>query len=317
DSEPPLSHSHNLPPTQRLSQGSTHRPPALPCPQEPPCCRGEAGAASPPWPDPRWDRHGDSMGTASLWAQGGQQHLVLPPQGKHYQCSSYGCKLAFHSMQELMDHLKVHYRPTQSLEGKTFHCPTLGCSETFPSMQDLMSHMKVHYKPNRYFKCENCLLRFRTHRSLFKHLHVCSDSASKAMLPGTDTAAAAAAGLHGSLEAAPLVSPATHPFPLLEPNPFGPSSLTRFSGPPHSSGPGPFVSYVHPSSYSLPQASLQHRLRPYVPGQGLPVSNAVWKKSQGETMAPRRAQLLLPPASSSTRTHRSPPAAKELPGSQR
>ncbi|XP_009080986.1 PREDICTED: zinc finger protein 414, partial [Acanthisitta chloris] len=101
-----------------------------------------------------------------------------PVPGKHYQCSSYGCKMAFPSMQELMDHLKVHYRPTQSLEGKTFQCPTLGCTETFPSMQDLMVHMKVHYKPNRYFKCENCLLRFRTHRSLFKHLHVCSDSAS-------------------------------------------------------------------------------------------------------------------------------------------
>uniref|UniRef100_A0A8C6ZNT2 Zinc finger protein 414 n=1 Tax=Nothoprocta perdicaria TaxID=30464 RepID=A0A8C6ZNT2_NOTPE len=240
--------------------------------------------------------------TQAELSQSGQRLCLL--LGKHYQCSSYGCKLAFHSMQELMDHLKVHYRPTQSLEGKTFHCPTLGCSETFPSMQDLMSHMKVHYKPNRYFKCENCLLRFRTHRSLFKHLHVCSDSASKAMLPGTDTAAAAAAGLHGSLEAAPLVSPATHPFPLLEPNPFGPSSLTRFSGPPHSSGPGPFVSYVHPSSYSLPQASLQHRLRPYVPGQGLPVSNAVWKKSQGETMAgcaspPRPGRVLAGHASNS------------------
>lgn len=36
--------------------------------------------------------------------------------------------------------------------GKTFQCPTLGCTETFPSMQDLMAHMKVHYKPNRYFK---------------------------------------------------------------------------------------------------------------------------------------------------------------------
>lgn len=36
--------------------------------------------------------------------------------------------------------------------GKTFQCPTLGCTETLPSMQDLMAHMKVHYKPNRYFK---------------------------------------------------------------------------------------------------------------------------------------------------------------------
>uniref|UniRef100_A0A8B9PWT0 Zinc finger protein 414 n=1 Tax=Apteryx owenii TaxID=8824 RepID=A0A8B9PWT0_APTOW len=260
-----------------------------------------------------------------------------PVPGKHYQCSSYGCKLAFHSMQELMDHLKVHYRPTQSLEGKTFHCPTLGCTETFPSMQDLMTHMKVHYKPNRYFKCENCLLRFRTHRSLFKHLHVCSDSSSssgpapkaekpvlpatsalekeplakpleglpklqgvirhmekEAILPSMDAVSAAApaalpAGLpdlRGSLEAVPLVSPAPHPFPLLEPNLFGPSSLTRFSGPPHSSGPGPFLSYMHPSPYSLPQTSVQHRLRPYLPSQGLPVSNAVWKKSQGVSVSP-------------------------------
>ncbi|KAK4808037.1 hypothetical protein QYF61_017057 [Mycteria americana] len=259
-----------------------------------------------------------------------------PVPGKHYQCSSYGCKLAFPSMQELMDHLKVHYRPTQSLEGKTFQCPTLGCTETFPSMQDLMAHMKVHYKPNRYFKCENCMLRFRTHRSLFKHLHVCSDSASspapppkadkpvlpatsalekeppakppeglpklpsairppekEAILPGADTAPAAPAALPaslpelpGSLEVLPLVSPAPHPFPLLEPSLFGPSSLTRFSGPPPSSVAGPFLSYVHPSPYSLPQPPAQHRLRPYVPGHGPPVSNAVWKKSQGVSVSP-------------------------------
>ncbi|KAJ7419278.1 zinc finger protein 414 [Willisornis vidua] len=250
-----------------------------------------------------------------------------PVPGKHYQCSSYGCKLAFPSMQELVDHLKVHYRPTQSLEGKTFQCPTLGCSETFPSMQDLMAHMKVHYKPNRYFKCENCLLRFRTHRSLFKHLHVCSDSTSGpapapradkpvlppatsaldkepptkppeglpklprplekgAVLPGADSGAVPTAlptslpELPGSLEALPLVPPAPHPFPLLEPGLFGPSSLTRFSGPPPSSVPGPFLSYVPPSPYALPQPPAQPRLRPLVPGHGPAASNAVWKKSQ-------------------------------------
>ncbi|XP_058714853.1 zinc finger protein 414 isoform X1 [Poecile atricapillus] len=248
-----------------------------------------------------------------------------PVPGKHYQCSSYGCKLAFPSMQELMDHLKVHYRPTQSLEGKTFHCPTLGCTETFPSMQDLMAHMKVHYKPNRYFKCENCLLRFRTHRSLFKHLHVCSDSSSgpapppkpdKPVLPpatsapekeppakppeglpklpsalrplekegsaGADPGPAALPELPGS-----LVPPAPHPFPLLEPGLFGPSSLTRFSGPPPSSVPGPFLSYVSPSPYGLAQPPAQHRLRPFLPGHGPPsVSNAVWKKSQGVSVSP-------------------------------
>lgn len=52
--------------------------------------------------------------TAGRWPR---PMLCLLP-GKHYACSSYGCKLAFPSMQELMDHLKVHYRPTQSLEGK-------------------------------------------------------------------------------------------------------------------------------------------------------------------------------------------------------
>ncbi|XP_033926581.1 zinc finger protein 414 isoform X1 [Melopsittacus undulatus] len=254
-----------------------------------------------------------------------------PVPGKHYQCSSYGCRMAFPSMQELMDHHRVHYRPTQSLEGKTFQCPTLGCTETFPSMQDLMAHMKVHYKPNRYFKCENCLLRFRTHRSLFKHLHVCSDSTSsptpppkadkpippatsaldkdppskppeglpklpsvirplekEALVPGADAAPVPGSlpELPGSLEALPLVSPAPHPFPLLEPGLFGPSSLTRFSGPPPSSVPGPFLPYVHPSPYSLPQPAAQPRLRPYAPGHGLPVSNAVWKKSQGERVGP-------------------------------
>lgn len=180
------------------------------------------------------------------------------------------------------------------------------------------------------------MLRFRTHRSLFKHLHVCSDSASspapppktdkpvlpatsapekdppakppeglpklpgvirppekEAILPGADTAPAAPAvlptglpELPGSLEALPLVSQAPHPFPLLEPSLFGPSSLTQFSGPPHSSVPGPFLSYVPPSPYSLSQPPAQHRLRPYVPGHGPPVSNAVWKKSQGERKGP-------------------------------
>uniref|UniRef100_A0A8C3Y3F4 Zinc finger protein 414 n=1 Tax=Catharus ustulatus TaxID=91951 RepID=A0A8C3Y3F4_CATUS len=160
---------------------------------------------------------------------------------------------------------------------KTFHCPTLGCTETFPSMQDLMVHMKVHYKPNRYFKCENCLLRFRTHRSLFKHLHVCSDSASgpapppkpdNALRPLEKEAADSAPGalpaaLPGSLE--PLVPPGPHPFPLLEPGLFGPSSLTRFSGPPPSS----------------------HRLRPFLPGHGPPQG---WERPQGHCSAPRRAE---------------------------
>ncbi|XP_042299767.1 zinc finger protein 414-like isoform X3 [Sceloporus undulatus] len=106
-----------------------------------------------------------------------------PSPGKRYQCTGDGCRLACRTMTELLDHMRVHYRPTQSLEGKTFRCSTLGCVELFPDMQSLMSHMKVHYKPNRYFKCENCMSRFRTHRSLFKHLHSCSDPAATRQSP--------------------------------------------------------------------------------------------------------------------------------------
>ncbi|XP_008942800.1 PREDICTED: zinc finger protein 414, partial [Merops nubicus] len=56
------------------------------------------------------------VGTGGTPAQDLRPLKRRPVPGKHYQCSSYGCKLAFPSMQELMDHLKVHYRPTQSLE---------------------------------------------------------------------------------------------------------------------------------------------------------------------------------------------------------
>uniref|UniRef100_A0A8B9TLH2 Zinc finger protein 414 n=1 Tax=Anas platyrhynchos TaxID=8839 RepID=A0A8B9TLH2_ANAPL len=244
----------------------------------PSCCNVHEGIAPRHPSARRW-----ALPPCSWSCSGSRDRGLVLPKGElstHYACSSYGCKLAFPSMQELMDHLKVHYRPTQSLEGKTFQCPTLGCMETFPSMQDLMAHMKVHYKPNRYFKCENCLLRFRTHRSLFKHLHVCSDRAGSPAPPQKAEKPVPLPELPSSLEAMPLVSPAPHPFPLLEPNLFGPSSLTRFSGPPPSSVP--FLSYVHPSPYGLPPPPAQPRLRPFVPSHGPPVSNAIWKKSQGE-----------------------------------
>lgn len=181
-------------------------------------------------------------------------------------------------------------------------------------------------------RCENCTSRFRTYRSLFKHLHVCSESASpspslmaekppvlpptsspekeppgklleelpqlqsviqhlkkEALLSPSTTEAASALATESlaapSLEAMPLPTPATHAYPLLESSLFGPpTSLARFSGPPHPSVPGPYLPYMHPSTFALPQASVQSRLRPYLPGQGLPVSNAVWKKSQGELL---------------------------------
>lgn len=169
--------------------------------------------------------------------------------------------------------------------------------------------------------------RFQTHRSLFKHLHVCSDLRGpssapleekpafpttsglekeppagklltrlpkfqsviqhvkkEAILPGGTEAASALerdsllAGLPSPLGPMPSSSSAPPPFSLLDPTLFGPSPPARSSGPPHAPVPGPFLPYMHPPPFPLSQA----RLRPYLPGQGLPVSNAVWKKSQGK-----------------------------------
>lgn len=39
-----------------------------------------------------------------------------------------------------------------TLPGKVFRCSALSCTESFPSMQELVAHGKLHYKPNRYFK---------------------------------------------------------------------------------------------------------------------------------------------------------------------
>ncbi|MGH0143984.1 UNVERIFIED_CONTAM: hypothetical protein FKN15_038914 [Acipenser sinensis] len=232
-----------------------------------------------------------------------------------------------------------------SLPGKLFHCSTLRCTRTFPSMQQLMDHMRQHYKPNRYFICENCKVHLRTHRALFKHLHVCAKvvknkavhklekpkpatppatelskpqvkraapvlpklqsvirhleklvpsslaSASSQPLPSqaAPSLPSSLPSVHSSLSSVPLVSSGPHPFPLLEPSQFGSSPL-RFAGQSHgASMSGHFLPYVHPTSSSMPQSVVQQRLGAYVPNQaGLPASNAVWKKNQGEMRGLRK-----------------------------
>nr|KAF6350631.1 zinc finger protein 414 [Myotis myotis] len=142
-------------------------------------------------------------------------------------------------------------------------------------MQELVAHGKLHYKPNRYFKCENCLLRFRTHRSLFKHLHVCAEHAQSPAPPPapaldkepsalerpTESDSASATGWQHPLE--PYATPAPAPS-------------------------GPFRPYLNPASFGLNPT----RLRPFLAAApGLPASSAaVWKKSQGAGGSPRRPQ---------------------------
>lgn len=199
-----------------------------------------------------------------------------PPPGTHIPCSSPGCLLSFPSVRDLAQHLRTHCPPTQSLEGKLFRCSALSCTESFPSMQELVAHGKLHYKPNRYFKCENCLLRFRTHRSLFKHLHVCAEHAQSPAAPPPPALDKEPPAPERTPEP-DSASAAGLPFPLLEP-------FTT----PASVPTGSFLPYLNPASFGLSPP----RLRPFLTAApGPPASSAaVWKKSQGAGGSPRRPQ---------------------------
>lgn len=196
-----------------------------------------------------------------------------PPPGKQIPCSSPGCCLSFPSIRDLAQHLRTHCPPTQSLEGKLFRCSALSCTESFPSMQELVAHGKQHYKPNRYFKCENCLLRFRTHRSLFKHLHVCAEHAQSPAPPPPPALDKEPPVPERPPESDPA-SALSLPFPLLEPFTSAPS--------------GPFLPYLNPAPFGLSPP----RLRPFLSAApGPPASStAIWKKSQGAAGSPRRPQ---------------------------
>nr|XP_023396279.1 zinc finger protein 414 isoform X2 [Loxodonta africana] len=219
---------------------------------------------------------GPSPGTISGTSEDLRPPRRRLPPGKQVPCSSPGCFLSFPSVRDLAQHLRTQCPPTQSLEGKLFRCSALSCTETFPSMQELMAHSKLHYKPNRYFKCENCLLRFRTHRSLFKHLHVCAEHAQSPAPPPPP-----------ALDKEP---------PLPERPPVADSAFALgvqfylfeyFTN--HIPTPnGPFLPYLNPAPFGLSPP----RLRPFLAAApGPPASSAaVWKKSQGAGGSPRRPQ---------------------------
>ncbi|KAM8939282.1 zinc finger protein 414 [Pelodytes ibericus] len=254
--------------------------------------------------------------------EGGRKRSLHPSKRGH-KCSAYGCNRTFLKMQELISHVSVHYKPTESLNGKQFLCSVSACGQALDSMQDLMSHLKVHYKPNRYFKCENCMQHFRTHRSLFKHLHVCIDNSLNPTTmnvqpppPSVDSntpaltlepmkqhqsvircikketqAPVSAVELPATSSMAPLSQFSDDLRPSMSSvvsNPFAhldPSLFGgQFPGPTQSSVAGSYLPFLHPSAYNIPgSSSVPQRLRTYLGSQSPPVSNAVWKKNQGHS----------------------------------
>ncbi|XP_059015734.1 zinc finger protein 414 isoform X3 [Mustela lutreola] len=240
---------------------------------------GGTQQGAPSAPDSVQPGPGSSLGPTSTVP--GTSEDMRPPRrrqqpGKQIPCSSPGCCLSFPSVRDLAQHLRTHCPPTQSLEGKLFRCSALSCTETFPSMQELVAHGKLHYKPNRYFKCENCLLRFRTHRSLFKHLHVCAEHAQSPAPPPPPALDKEPPAPERPPESDTASAPGLQ-FPLLEP-------FTT----PAPAPTGPFLPYLNPAPFGLSPP----RLRPFLAAApGPPASSAaVWKKSQGAGGSPRRPQ---------------------------
>lgn len=117
-------------------------------------------------------------------------------------------------------------------------------------------------------RCENCLLRFRTHRSLFKHLHVCAEHAQSPAPPPPPALDKEPPAPERPPESDPASAPGL-PFPLLEP----------FTTPAPASA-GPFLPFLNPAPFGLSPP----RLRPFLAAApGPPTSSAaVWKKSQGQ-----------------------------------
>lgn len=117
-------------------------------------------------------------------------------------------------------------------------------------------------------RCENCLLRFRTHRSLFKHLHVCAEHAQSPAPPPPPALDKEPPAPERPPESDPALAPGLQ-FPLLEP-------FTT----PAPAPTGPFLPYLNPAPFGLSPP----RPRPFLAAApGPPASSAaVWKKSQGE-----------------------------------
>lgn len=119
-------------------------------------------------------------------------------------------------------------------------------------------------------RCENCLLRFRTHRSLFKHLHVCAEHAQSPVPPPPPALDKEPPMPERPADSDPS-STLSLPFPLLEPFTSAPT--------------GTFLPYLNPASFGLSPP----RLRPFLAAAspGPPASStAIWKKSQGEVWEP-------------------------------
>ncbi|XP_051893911.1 zinc finger protein 414 [Pristis pectinata] len=216
-------------------------------------------------------------------------------EGKVYKCCAKDCNESFSTMHHLMNHMKVHHKPN-----RYFKCPT--CKVRFQKPQSFFKHLQVCSNEMNALVEKQCPsplsasesdvqvkqaapvepVKFQSViRQLEKDGNVDIVSTAPSSKPVT-LLPSTLPSLHTSVNTMPLVSATPHPFSLLEPSLFATPSL-RFPSQGHAPVPGPFIPYIHPAPYGLPQSATQPRLRSYVPSESLPFSNAVWRKTTAQS----------------------------------
>ncbi|XP_069784013.1 zinc finger protein 414-like isoform X2 [Narcine bancroftii] len=202
-------------------------------------------------------------------------------------------------MQHLMNHMKVHHKPN-----RYFKCAT--CKVRFQKPQTFFKHRQVcndetnSLLQNVKKQCpsplpanesdvqvkQSALTEPVKFQSVIRQLEKTGNmDVSSAAAPSSNPVSllpSTLPSLHTSLNSMPLVSTTPHPFSLLDPTLFATPSL-RFSTPGHTPVPGPFIPYIHSAPYSLSQSATQSHLRSCVPSEGLPLSNAVWRKTTAQS----------------------------------
>ncbi|XP_066552192.1 zinc finger protein 414 isoform X2 [Amia ocellicauda] len=233
-------------------------------------------------------------------------------QGKLFRCSTLGCTGTFSSMEQLMEHMGNHYKPN-----RYFVCES--CSARLHSHRAFFKHLHICSKvaknktPQKLEKVRAVTATEVTECTSKPAVAATSNTAASlsvqsfvrevkkepaavplaplAPLPPLSGHTAPSAvpalpcslpSLQASLSSLPLTTLPSNPFSQLQPSMLGAPSMPFTSQTQTEALPTPFLSYMPPTSFSLPQAVVQQqRLRALAPSQpALPVSNAVWKKNQ-------------------------------------
>ncbi|XP_062888092.1 zinc finger protein 414 [Mobula hypostoma] len=258
----------------------------------------ESGVSSSSFKPASYDEPSPRAGRIMSHSTEPEKRMVAATQsleGKVYNCCTRDCKQSFSTMHLLMNHMRVHHKPNRYFKCLTckgrFHKPQsfykhqhVCCSEVNNVVQKRCPSPLSASEPDVRVK-QAAPVEPVKFQSVIKQLEKDGNEDIVSTAPSSKPVTLLPSGLpslHTSLNTMPLVSATPHAFSLLEPSLFATPSL-RFPSQGHTPVPGPFIPYIHPTPFGLPQSATQPRLGSYVPSESLPFSNAVWRKTTAQS----------------------------------